>query len=531
MGQLGQLFQGGGLTNPGTALASPNGGPTFVGSPQQVLDRANQSINQASGFDANGMPIMNANLPTIGTPTVQQAASAGAMPGSVNAVSPGLSKLGKVLTFINAGAQGALAARNAQEQMIAATGGRRAGGVGTGFEAGYQLPIMRALQQQAFQRGGLENQILQAQVQFNPLLQLLGLQKSQADINKANAEAGKANAEAGAVPIKSALEQAQQQAAYFKDDPNLGLIDLRTGQPVNNAGFAPLGAQEAAILGKQAGDMVPLKLKNTASEIAQRGVRAVQANGRSLLVDSQGNTIKDMGVATPLATINAQMNAPAQVTPQMQNAVDMVGNGRVDLATALAPFRRFPGASEAFLGDLAARYPNYSQATYGVSKKTAEYFTTGQGATQLTAFRTAIQHADLLQQAAQALDNGDSRALNTITNTLQSQFGDPRLTTFDAIANAYNHEVGTVVSKGHVTDSEVKTGGATMPSNANYATIKSVTDAYKSLMASKAMQLQVQYDQGVKGQPAFPQDTPQQPTPTHRYNPQTRKIEPIGAQP
>src|SRR5207248_9709009 len=124
----------------------------------------------------------------------------------------------------------------------------------------------------------------------------------------------------------------------------------------SSAGLAPLSADEAAVLGKSEGDRVPIKLKNSASEIVARGVHAVQGGGRSLLVDSKGNTIKDLGVATPIATINAQMNAPAQITPQMKNAVDMVGNGKVDLQTALEPFRRLPGASEAFLSDLEQVY-------------------------------------------------------------------------------------------------------------------------------------------------------------------------------
>ena len=175
--------------------------------------------------------------------------------GMPNAMSPALSKGGKLLAFLSSGLQGALAGRAAQEQTIAETGGRRAGGIGTGFQAGYSLPFLRASQGQQVQRGGLENQLLANQVQFSPLLQRLGILKTSADIGKTQAEAGKATAEAGAIPIKSALEQAQTEAAFYKDDPNLGLLDLRTGQPVGgSAAMAPLSPQEAAILGKQPGD-------------------------------------------------------------------------------------------------------------------------------------------------------------------------------------------------------------------------------------------------------------------------------------
>jgi hypothetical protein len=156
---VGQLFAGG-STNPNTALIDPSSGQaTYVGSPSQVLAKANAGL-QAAGMDQSKLD----QLPFIGRPTLQQAAQAGAMPGGVNATSPGLSKLWKLGVLLTSGVQGALAGRAAQEQAIIASGGRRAGGVGTGFEAGYTLPFLRAQQQQQVQKGGLENQLTAADI-------------------------------------------------------------------------------------------------------------------------------------------------------------------------------------------------------------------------------------------------------------------------------------------------------------------------------------------------------------------------------
>ncbi len=83
----------------------------------------------------------------------------------MNATSPGLSKMGKLATLLTSGLQGALAGRAADEQTIAATGGRRGGGVGTGFEAGVSYPWQRATQQQQVEKGGIENQMLRANMQ------------------------------------------------------------------------------------------------------------------------------------------------------------------------------------------------------------------------------------------------------------------------------------------------------------------------------------------------------------------------------
>jgi hypothetical protein len=423
---------------------------------------------------------------------------------------PGTTKAQKLEVMLRNGLQGAIAGAGADAQAVVQSGGRRSGGFGLGAAAGFEAPAQQTQVQQNLQRGSLENQALQNQTQFAPALNFLKILQGQAELGKTNAEtgkasaeAGKATAEAGAVPTKTALESAQTEAAYFKDDPNLGLIDLRTRQPVTGAGFAPLSADEAAILGKQPGDNVPLKIKNSANEMVNRGIKSVSANGRQLLVDNKGNTIKDMGQATPMAVINAQQQ-PTPVTPEMKNAVDMVGNGKVDLATALSPFRRFPGASESFLSDLNARYPDYSQATYGVSKQTMQYFTTGAGGNELNAFRTAIAHADLLDQAATALQNKNTKAYNTAKNALKTQFGDPEPTNFNVIANAYTREVTKAISAGHITNSEVDTQGATMPQNAGPQQIHGAMEAYKNLMASKAQQRMLQYEQGLQGKPAFP---------------------------
>ena len=157
-----------------------------------------------------------------------------------------------------------------------------------------------------------------------------------------------------------------------------------------------------------------------------------------------------------------------------------------------------------FLGALNDQYPNWSQATYGVGKQTMEYFTSGQGGNELNSFRTAISHADLLGQAAQALQNGDTKALNTVKNALKTQFGDPEPTNFNVIANAYTREVTKAISAGHITDSEVSTQGATIPQNASPQQIQGAVNAYKNLMASKAQQRMQQYEQGLQGKPAFP---------------------------
>jgi hypothetical protein len=154
------------------------------------------------------------------------------------------------------------------------------------------------------------------------------LQQQQAGANIPHTQAETANlgAQTSAIGTREQLEKAQTEAAYYKEDPNVGLIDVRTGKPVTEQGIVPLTKQEADVLGKKEGDRVPLKMKNTANEMVQRGVRLASANGRQLLIDGQGNTLKDLGQATPTMNVNLSHELQSQ-----NQAVDEV---RKNYATA-----------------------------------------------------------------------------------------------------------------------------------------------------------------------------------------------------
>jgi hypothetical protein len=531
---VGQLFSQGGLTVPNSAISDPDTGQMQAVNPklfaqirdQGALDRSAQSI--APPPAAPNMSMGPGGQPSFSTPdnTPQtykppkpfqpsfiQAATAGAQPGGVNALSPQLSKLGKLGVLLTQGVQGALAGRAANEEATVASGGRRSGGIGMAMEAGYNLPFLRSLQQQQVQRGGLENQMLQNQVQYAPLLQRLGIMKAGADISKTQAEGEKAGAEAAAVPTKQALESAQTEAAFYKDDPNLGLIDLRTQKPVSNAGYAPLSAQEAQILGKQPGDNVPLKIKNSANEMVNRGIRPVQAGGRSLLVDNQGNTIKDMGQATPLvvANYNNPFSQPGAfpvgtgddvlkgLTPQQQTLVKGVANYTVD-PNSLVSQR---GRGKADLLGLVKQYdPSYDETQYGTKSALRKSFTSGPDSQNIKSLNTVAHHLDQLDQANDALNNGNTQLLNQIANAYNVKVaGKSAPVVFNAVKNAVSGELGSIFKNSGATDPEIANIGSTISDSLSKGINKDVISTDVGLVQGRLKALQFKYENGM-GKPA-----------------------------
>jgi hypothetical protein len=467
----------------------------------------------APGPQAQFIQPTPAAQPQMQRPSFAQAAGVGApAPGMSNAMSPALSKGGKLMAILMSGIQGAIAGQGANAETYAQTG--RNAGFGGGAQAGMNLPFLRAYQQQQAQRGGLENQMLSQQVQYAPLLQRLGIMKTSADIGKTQADTSKASAEASAVPSKIALDQAQTEAANFKDDPNLGLIDLRTKQPVTTGGMAPLSPEEAAILGKQPGDTVPLKLKNTANEMVNRGVRTVQANGRSLLVDGKGNTIKDMGASSSMTTFNLQ-NAGATGTGGQPSALaKALADGSMKWSDVVSS--RTPMATkQAILAEVKGIKPDFNSGDFEVEQKVKQDATSGTVGKQLLAIGTAREHMKQFSILADALDNSDSQLYNKIGNALGIQFGSDKATNLKIASQAFGGEVGRAFDGAGVIGKERETASAAYADYLSKGQFKGAVQTVDKLLAGKQQAAHDWFDKGVQAKPDFGQSaqTPGTPPP------------------
>lgn len=180
-------------------------------------------------------------------------------------------------------------------------------------------------------------------------------------------------------------------------------------------------------------------------------------------------------------------DALANLDPATASVVRQIGDGKQDFATMAS---RMPPAAKTNLAALVAAYnPNFDQATFKIQTKAAEKATSGQWADTRVAYNTGLDHSKNLLDAVDALNNGDVKKLNSLKNYFKTEFGSPDVPTYDAIANAYNHEVTAVISKGHMTDKEVETGHAVLPDNASPQTLRKVIGAYQNLVLSKRDEL------------------------------------------
>lgn len=466
---MGQVFSQ--LTNPGTALQDQSGQTQMVGNPQQVL---NQFYKQGAQENASLHPgPTNFTGPHIGTPTFQQAASAGAAaPGGPNAASPALTKAGKLAVLLTSGLQGAMAGRAASEQAVIQSGGHRSGGIGTGFEAGYQLPWQRAQMQNQVQQGQAQTELLKAQSQMipTPYGQMpAGLAKVMfpALINAGGkTQAAQITANAGI--------QKEQIGQRFKVVPNVGLFDTTSNQviPGTQQGITitPEIAKDYQLPDTFVGK--PMSLQNLAS--VQRS--SVFENMPEMTAQGPIVVNRRNATATPVTGPGGQTYQPTAVIRPVQ-----VGD----------PDN--PGQTIMVQPNQAYGKPGTQSASVQVPKKAAAAEVPTKIGDQRVAFTTMIQHAELLRDASKALANGDVQTLNGLKNAFKNEFGYAGPITAKAIADAYGGEVTNVISKGHITDAEMaKTGKSLDPSKQNFETVDKVLTAYQALAQSKMNMLSQQ---------------------------------------
>lgn len=165
-----------------------------------------------------------------------------------------------------------------------------------------------------------------------------------------------------------------------------------------------------------------------------------------------------------------------------------IATNRMKWSEAVSP--RTPQVTKnAIMAQVYKLNPNYDTAEFGLESDAAKKARSGAWADTRVAYNTAIDHSKQLLDTVDALNNSDVKKLNSLKNFFKTEFGSPDVPDFQAVANAYNHEVTSVVSKGHITDKEVETGGAVLPANASGQAIRKVIASYNQLMASKRTEL------------------------------------------
>lgn len=489
---MGQIFSQGGLTQPNSALQDqPGGQPSFVGSPSQVLSKANAGLpspDKTLGPDVLNPQQQAPKLPFIGQPSFQQAAATGAQPAGTNAMSPGLSKLGKLGVLLTQGVQGALAGRAANEEATVASGGRRSGGIGMAMEAGYNLPFLRSLQQQKVQQGQAETAETQAKTGYSQAqTKLLGesvpvtmpdgrqimLPKNQLGQYLKGGAAAQTSAdsrETAADTAAQAKRDVAQTNQRFKAINGVGMFDTQSRQLIPGTAQGMTVTPEVAadyglpqeFIGKpmKMSDFTGLERNQIAaaptvkSSTDPLGMTTTSTSRKQLPTQGGGAGIP----ARPMTWRPTNRPAAGGGAPATGGGAGSLDNMAQQLVEGQMDPSQVPKRSAAY-SVVLQKANAYSQQKYGqpfdIAGATSDYQYAKNPQTQNTlkminAMTDKGGSIEIAQKAASKLPQLDSQTLNKVFNIGQTEFGSDAVTNFHTamlgLADEYSKVMGGGVS-------------------------------------------------------------------------------------
>lgn len=174
-----------------------------------------------------------------------------------------------------------------------------------------------------------------------------------------------------------------------------------------------------------------------------------------------------------------------------------------ETAKAIAAYQQPPLTSwamakpqgQALMGEVMRLNPAYSAQSYAASQQSLKAFATGKQGQAVNSFNVALAHLDTLQEAADAMKNGNIPLLNKINNAYKQQSGNPGPTNFEGIKQVVGNEiVKAIVGSGGGVDDRKQAADAIKAANSQ-AQLNGVIGKYKELMTGQLKGLQQQYEQ------------------------------------
>ena len=137
-----------------------------------------------------------------------------------------------------------------------------------------------------------------------------------------------------------------------------------------------------------------------------------------------------------------------------------------------------------------------AQQDFKAGQSTVTNFDQGKLGNQVRSFNVGLAHLDTLGKLSNALQNGNVQAINALSNTFKTQFGQTAPTSFNAARDIVANEIvkAIVGSGGGVGDRDK--AQATVNAAQSPAQLAAVIDTYKQLMTGQLRGLQQQYQAG-----------------------------------
>lgn len=138
--------------------------------------------------------------------------------------------------------------------------------------------------------------------------------------------------------------------------------------------------------------------------------------------------------------------------------------------------------------------PDFSGANFKNTTRAEADFNTGKQGNTVRSLNVATSHLNTLGTLADALNNNDTRLLNTVSNAWKTQTGSPAPTNFEAARNMAADEVVKAIIGSGGSLEDRKAAVNTINSAGSLAQLKGVIETYKHLLGGQLEGLRQQYE-------------------------------------
>jgi hypothetical protein len=140
--------------------------------------------------------------------------------------------------------------------------------------------------------------------------------------------------------------------------------------------------------------------------------------------------------------------------------------------------------------------PNFKASDYGLQTAAVKAFNQGKQGDKVRSLNVVMEHFNTLEKAADALQSGDVRAINAVSQFIQTQTGKPAPTNFNAVKEILADEIVASVVPGVGALADRQAIKKTILASSSPEQLKGIVANYKELIGGQLNGLETQYKAG-----------------------------------
>jgi hypothetical protein len=152
--------------------------------------------------------------------------------------------------------------------------------------------------------------------------------------------------------------------------------------------------------------------------------------------------------------------------------------------------------STRIMNEVIAMKPDYSARDYNLQTSAVKAFNQGIQGNKVRSLNVVMEHFNTLEKAADALQSGDVRAINAVSQFIQTQTGKPAPGNFNAVKEILADEIIAAVVPGVGALADRVALKKTILAASSPEQLKGIVANYKELIGGQLMGLETQYKAG-----------------------------------